>query len=199
MLVEAAERAQPAGTKGAGIGAPPVGVRARRGCVGHEGPTAAELHHHLWGGAAAGRAAAVGDGVEVLKRRGQHIIRGGTRWPAGAYLLDAVAIYKRPVTDSAAQVGSGHVVGVLIFGSKDSRAQITLEGRAAVIMSFGAHVLLTSFFATKVCATSVAFVLGEVMPLCIAVFVASVGCDKALDAISTMKHCDGDVILKVSL
>jgi hypothetical protein len=94
-------------------------------------------------------------------------------------------------------VSVGHVVVVFVFSSKDSGAQIALEGRAAVAMSLSAHVLLTRFFAAKVGTTSVAFVLGVVMPLYIAVLIASVGCGKALDTILTVEHLDGDVILKM--
>jgi hypothetical protein len=70
VLVEAAERAQPAGTEGTGVGPPPVRVRARRGRVGDGGPrpgdaVAAAGLDHLGGGGVA-----VGGGVEVLERKG---------------------------------------------------------------------------------------------------------------------------------
>jgi hypothetical protein len=54
--------------------------------------------------------------------------------------------------------------------------------------------LPTCLFATKTYVAGIALVLGMVMPLRIAVLIASLPCDKVSNAITTLEHCAGDLI-----
>jgi hypothetical protein len=54
--------------------------------------------------------------------------------------------------------------------------------------------LPTCLFAAKTYVAGIALVLEMVMPLRIAVLIASLLCDKVSDAITTLEHCVGDLI-----
>ena len=71
-----------------------------------------------------------------------------------------------------------------------------VDGRARKV-PLGAHMLPTCSFATKAYVAGIALVLGMVMPLRIAMLIASPPCGKVFDAVATLEHRAGNLMQRL--